>query len=1135
MKKLLLNLLLMLTATTGWAWDGSGTSDDPYLITNAEDLTQLATDVNGGNSYSGKYFEMTNDIQFTGGSNNFTSIGGYLNGDYKYFSGHFDGKGNKVSGINIEKGGINLSDCFQGLFGCIKTEGNNIAEVKNIILDGSTIQGSMCCGGIVGDVKSGTVENCHVKDDVTIKSILNTDYYHGGIVGFNEGGSVTGCTSAAQITASSNAGDFFGGIVGQNKGTVSDCFYYGGAIGGNHVATIAAQNNGTVRNCYSTRVYINGHQIKIADGGTVENCGIANIITLDPGVTCSGNALTVGGFTLATEGQTVNLGYTGTVPEGYVLIYTANNGTISGNATSGYTLTVYGDGRVTATVTPTSGNCGTTDHEADVTWTMTDEDHDDIYETITISGTGEMADYNYYEQPWVAFRKLITTVIIEDGVTAIGSNAFTVCTSLSKAYILPTTVPATSSNVFDGCSNLSKIVVPAKARDSYWNNWYYDNNYSYATYITKGYTINCAEGITATGEYNGPLVIENEPVTIDYKVPSVAPEGYEAPFVGYRVKGYNIDQTVTEDAGKYTFQMPDCYVTVMPAWTAKAWSGYGTKDSPYIIEYASQLDLLASNVNGFTDYTDYTDTYFELGQDIEYSHITNWDDAASTENNYTPIGIYVTQDAKHYNSRIFNGHFDGKGHRISGLRNYNETNGQYSCGYRGVFGKIGTAGSVSGVILDDTRITGYYIIGGIAGQNDGTISDCHVTDHVNIYINISDNNATYYGGIAGLNGEGTISGCTSAVSITSKIVQGTGISTPTSYHVGSIIGGIAGSNKKTIKDCLYLGSTLEGKKTLGAIVGHNIGALENCFYTSTTLQGMDMEENDIENAQSTLGGSGNDATATNCGLALGGNLDYNAFLAVMAARTAALTAVERKPALNTDVALTYKRSFTQDKASTVCLPFDYTPDDQDGHFFTFVGITKENDQYIATMKENTVKALAANTPYLFMPAATGEVDFSGDYTITASTDAPATTSDEWTFMGTYARLTYGTEPMIGHVYGFASKTKDVDGVTVQAGEFVHAKEGASVPPMRCYLIYKDGEQFSGVRAMTRGEVEVPESIIVRFVNSRGETTAIGELDTNTGEVTIDREGWYDLNGRRLPSKPTKKGLYINNGQKIVIK
>lgn len=1135
MKRLLLNLLLMLTAATAWAWDGSGTSDDPYLITNAEDLNQLASDVNGGNSYSGKYFEMTNDIQFTGGKNYFTSIGGYHNGDFKYFSGHFDGKGNKVSGIEIFKGGINLSDGFQGLFGCIKTEGNNIAEVKNIILDDVKITGYSACGGIVGDVKSGTVENCHVTENVKINAFKDHASCNGGIVGFNEGGSVTGCTSAAQITASSNAGDSFGGIVGQNKGTVSDCFYYGGAIGGNRVATIAAQNNGTVRNCYSTRVYINGRQIKMVDGGNVENCDFAYIITLGPGVTCSGNALTVGGFTLATEGQTVNLGYTGTVPEGCIVVYEAASVPIRGNATSGYTLTVYDDVTVTATVTPTSGNCGKTSSD-NVTWAMTDEDHDDIYETITISGTGEMADYNYYEQPWVAFRKLITTVIIEDGVTAIGSNAFTVCTSLSKAYILPTTVPATSSNVFDGCSNLSKIVVPAKARDSYWNNWYYDNNYSYATYITKGYTINCAEDITATGEYNGPLVIENEPVTIDYKVPSVAPEGYEAPFVGYRVKGYNIDQTVTEDAGKYTFQMPDCYVTVMPAWTAKAWSGNGTKESPYIIEYASQLDLLASNVNGFTDYTDYADTYFELGRDIEYAHITSWDDASSTENNYTPIGVYVTQDGKHYNECIFNGHFDGKGYRISGLRNYNETNGQLSCGYRGIFGKIGTAGSVSGVILDDTRITGFYRIGGIAGQNDGTISDCHVTDHVNIHINMHDDNATNFGGIVGSNNDGTISGCTSAVSITSKTVQGTGISTPTSYHVGSTIGGIAGSNQKTIKDCLYLGSTLEGYYTLGAIVGYNNGTIENCFYTSTTIQGVDMKKNELENAQSTVGGSGNSSIVTNCGLAFSENLDYNAFVAAMAARTAALTAVERKQALSTDVALTYKRSFTADKASTVCLPFDYTPDDTDGQFYTFVGITKEGDQYVATMKENAVKELTANTPYLFMPANTGEVDFSGNYTIKESKDAPATITTDWTFKGTYSYIKWTSDENdadytkeradeIGKVYGFAGGATD----NVKVGDFVRVASGAKIRPMSCYLQWND--EPAKARS-TRGETEqLPSRITVRLVGSHGETNAIFSIDNS--QFTIDN--WYSLDGRKLSAKPTQRGIYINNGKKVIIK
>ena len=58
---------------------------------------------------------------------------------------------------------------------------------------------------------------------------------------------------------------------------------------------------------------------------------------------------------------------------------------------------------------------------------------------------------------------------------------------------------------------------------------------------------------------------------------------------------------------------------------------------------------------------------------------------------------------------------------------------------------------------------------------------------------------------------------------------------------------------------------------------------------------------------------------------------------------------------------------------------------------------------------------------------------------------------------------------------------------------------------------------------------------MRLVGSNGETTAIGTLDTKTGEMTFDSEAWYTLDGVRLSGKPTKKGLYINNGKKVVIK
>lgn len=44
---------------------GNGTKDDPYLITNANDFKQLATEVNGGNNYSNTYFKIPETVTET--------------------------------------------------------------------------------------------------------------------------------------------------------------------------------------------------------------------------------------------------------------------------------------------------------------------------------------------------------------------------------------------------------------------------------------------------------------------------------------------------------------------------------------------------------------------------------------------------------------------------------------------------------------------------------------------------------------------------------------------------------------------------------------------------------------------------------------------------------------------------------------------------------------------------------------------------------------------------------------------------------------------------------------------------------------------------------------------------------------
>ena len=252
--------------------------------------------------------------------------------------------------------------------------------------------------------------------------------------------------------------------------------------------------------------------------------------------------------------------------------------------------------------------------------------------------------------------------------------------------------------------------------------------------------------------------------------------------------------------------------------------------------------------------------------------------------------------------------------------------------------------------------------------------------------------------------------------------------------------------------------------------------------------------------------------------------------------TATLTDGDDLSALSTyagkTCTVTYLRSFTADKPSTVCLPFAYATASAGGTFYTFTGISKPASEYIADMTEYTGANLVANTPYLFKASATGSVNFGGTYAIPADLTAGTTTSGDWTFVGTYTEEKWDTAPT--GIYGFSAQNV---GETISQGEFVKVGAYVRVKPMRCYLKYKNGgEDYAGARAMTRAaaaDEPLPETIKVRLIGANGEVTAIGTLHTQTGEVVLD--GWYTLDGTRLSGQPTRKGIYVNNGKKVIIK
>lgn len=228
--------------------------------------------------------------------------------------------------------------------------------------------------------------------------------------------------------------------------------------------------------------------------------------------------------------------------------------------------------------------------------------------------------------------------------------------------------------------------------------------------------------------------------------------------------------------------------------------------------------------------------------------------------------------------------------------------------------------------------------------------------------------------------------------------------------------------------------------------------------------------------------------------------------------------------------VTYARSFTADKPSTLCLPFAFPTASANGKFYTFSDITKEGTEYIADMTQYTGTNLVANVPYLYKANATGEVDFGGTYEIPNPLTAGSTESNGWTFKGTYETISW-TEAPTG-IYGFSAQNVDEQGIS--QGQFVKVGEYVRIRPMRCYL---ENESFARARGMNRAAADepLPETIKVRLISANGDVTGIGSMSTKTGEVTMDSEAWYSIDGRRIEGKPSTKGIYVNNGKKVVIK
>lgn len=122
---------------------GDGSKTNPYEIARAEQLAKLARDVNNGNTFRGKYFKLTADIDLSGGI--WMPIGKYYNygnGKNRLFFGKFDGNGHVIKKMHIQwEDADDNAKSVWGLFSTLQGESStNLTTVTNLIIENAKVE-----------------------------------------------------------------------------------------------------------------------------------------------------------------------------------------------------------------------------------------------------------------------------------------------------------------------------------------------------------------------------------------------------------------------------------------------------------------------------------------------------------------------------------------------------------------------------------------------------------------------------------------------------------------------------------------------------------------------------------------------------------------------------------------------------------------------------------------------------------------------------------------------------------------------------------------------------------------------------------------------------------------------------------
>jgi len=560
----------------------------------------------------------------------------------------------------------------------------------------------------------------------------------------------------------------------------------------------------------------------------------------------------------------------------------------------------------------------------------------------------------------------------------------------------------------------------------------------------------------------------------------------------------------SEQYQRFLLTLVAVFCSISAIWADSTFSGGdGSEGNPYQIKTTADLNQLATDVNNGNNYSG---KFFKLMNDIYYKPTTAWNDESSDETNYTAIG--PSTESNDY----FGGTIDGDNHIVSGIRIYFNDSKNHQ--FQGLFGC--NKGTIKNVILDDARITGGNGSGGIAGGNNGgTIENCHVLGNVTIHTN--NTSIEGHGGVVGINnGNGTVKNCTSAV----KLTIGSGAS-------GACYGGVVGliesgniANNLAIGVTVPKTNTYDNKNTNGAIVGFvykddetYVTLKENyyCFsnvagYTSGIgCGGADINDN-------------NGAKPTSCEDITLSNADNE---------VTNLSKITEGNKAN--IKLNGRTFYKDGNWNTLCLPFNVS---------NFIGTPLTG----ATVKELSSASFSNGTLTLNFSDDLTTIVAGKPYIVkwTSSADVADPIFAGVTISKSYNNTTIENVISFKGTYGYESFTAENrnilfmgDSNTLYFPQPKTDSQNSDItynPSIGAFCAY-----FKLADGITAGDLpDGIRSINLNFGDGEGTTSIEAQPILNSHSSIFNEEAWYTLDGRRLASKPTQNGLYINGGRKVAI-